>query len=337
MSTTGLEPIRRDPDFFLCNPLDVLPSFKSDVGSMEFPLFSLSTRAVHKTIEYRLNDNVFIKVIPSGLGLATIFDKDILIYAISRLMAAINRGDTPSKTIRFTTYDFLVTTNRDTGGSRYQRLKESLNRLMGTTINTNVTINGMFADEGFSLIQHWRVIKEDRHGKVIAGEITLSDWLYEAVLNTQVLNISPDYFRLRQPLARRLYELARKHCGDQPEWKIRVDNLKAKAGSTSNIREFRRLIRAVIEENILPDYSITSDGQVVTFKPKKPPSCLGRSGVSALKTDTYTKAKQVAPGYDVYGLESDWREWMQGRPAPNNPDAAFIGFCKKRHENNPNP
>jgi len=30
--------------------------------------------------------------------------------------------------------------------------------------------------------------------------------------------ISNDYFRLRRPLERRLYEIARKHCGNW-EWK----------------------------------------------------------------------------------------------------------------------
>ena len=51
-----------------------------------------------------------------------------------------------------------------------------------------------------------------------------------------------------------------------------------------------------------------------------------------LKTDTYEKAKKAAPGWDVYVLESEWREWMKGKIPPQNLDAAFIAFCKqKRH------
>jgi hypothetical protein len=51
-----------------------------------------------------------------------------------------------------------------------------------------------------------------------------------------------------------------------------------------------------------------------------------------LKTETYERAKKVAPGWDIYGLEAEWKAWGQeheGWP-PKSPDAAFLGFCKKR-------
>lgn len=51
-----------------------------------------------------------------------------------------------------------------------------------------------------------------------------------------------------------------------------------------------------------------------------------------LQTATYEKAKAVAPGWDIYGLEAEWKEWgsqQKGWP-PKNPDSAFLGFCKKR-------
>ena len=50
-----------------------------------------------------------------------------------------------------------------------------------------------------------------------------------------------------------------------------------------------------------------------------------------LHTETYTKAKRAAPGLDVYSLEQDWREWIaRTGKLPENPDAAFIGFCKQK-------
>ena len=34
---------------------------------------------------------------------------------------------------------------------------------------------------------------------------------------------------------------------------------------------------------------------------------------------------------DVYGLEAEWREWIaQKGEMPKSPDAAFIGFCRKK-------
>ena len=52
-----------------------------------------------------------------------------------------------------------------------------------------------------------------------------------------------------------------------------------------------------------------------------------------LKTSTYEKAKHAAPGFDVYALEQGWREWIAKKGEnPQNPDAAFIGFCKKKFQ-----
>jgi hypothetical protein len=52
-----------------------------------------------------------------------------------------------------------------------------------------------------------------------------------------------------------------------------------------------------------------------------------------LKTSTYEKAKHAAPGFDVYALEQDWQEWSAKKgEKPQNPDAAFIGFCKKKFQ-----
>jgi Initiator Replication protein len=51
-----------------------------------------------------------------------------------------------------------------------------------------------------------------------------------------------------------------------------------------------------------------------------------------LKGETYERAKKLAPGWDTYGLEMEWKEWGQQQKEwpPKNPDAAFLGFCKKR-------
>jgi hypothetical protein len=51
-----------------------------------------------------------------------------------------------------------------------------------------------------------------------------------------------------------------------------------------------------------------------------------------LSTETFEKAKKVAPGLDVYYLEQEWREWVAGKERPKNPDAAFIGFCKQKYQ-----
>ena len=83
-------------------------------------------------------------------------------------------------------------------------------------------------------------------------------------------------------MARRLYELARKHCGHQAQWKIGLELLQAKAGSKSTLKEFRRAVRAIEADNSLPEYRLVlNDNDTVTFHTRDPKkllaSIVGRS------------------------------------------------------------
>jgi hypothetical protein len=59
--------------------------------------------------------------------------------------------------------------------------------------------------------------ENDDKSPIIAIEVTLPDWLFRSMEAKQVKTISADYFRLRKPLDRRIYELCAKHCGKQKE------------------------------------------------------------------------------------------------------------------------
>ena len=49
-----------------------------------------------------------------------------------------------------------------------------------------------------------------------------------------------------------------------------------------------------------------------------------------LQTATYERVRKAAPGWDVYELERQWREWIAKKGAPQKPDAAFVAFCRKK-------
>ena len=71
---------------------------------------------------------------------------------------------------------------------------------------------------------------------MIGMELTLSDWLYNAVVGMEVLSISRDYFRIGKPIERRIYELCRRHCGSkQPKWEIGIDKLRKETFSCVEI------------------------------------------------------------------------------------------------------
>lgn len=101
---------------------------------------------------------------PSVKGLATIFDKDLLIYCISQPMARKNRGEAISPTVQLRAYDLLVWTNRETSGDGYRRLLEAFERLGGTRISTNIKANGEEIAEGFGLIESYRVVRTTATG-----------------------------------------------------------------------------------------------------------------------------------------------------------------------------
>ncbi len=257
----------KQTDFFIC---DVFDTYKDDSASMEHPVFSLSTKPDHRMLEYEYNGNK-IKIKPSYTGLATIHDKDILLYLTSCLMNAKNNGERISNRVRFTAYDYLISTNKKINGKAYTQLKDGLERLSGTRIETNIKTHKQEVISEFGLIDSWGIVKEGKDGRMVAVEVVLSEWFYNSVLGDAVLSIDPDYFRLRKPTDRRIYELARKHCGNQVTWKIGLNKLKDKIGSNSPLNKLRFNINKLAETNHLPEYNISMENDIVMFTRKEPP------------------------------------------------------------------
>jgi plasmid replication initiation protein len=92
-------------DFFVADILDW--ALKDDCASMEHPFFSLSKTPDRKERRYQRNGNT-ITIKPGSDGLATIWDKDILIFCISQLIEALNQGDSVSRKVRLMNFDKQV-------------------------------------------------------------------------------------------------------------------------------------------------------------------------------------------------------------------------------------
>lgn len=333
-----MRPLRQG-DFFVCDIFDAVP--KGDMASMEHPIFSLSTAPDRRMRRYEHRGN-FIEIRPSADGLATMHDRDVLIYCISQAMAALKNGESVEQVMRFQAYDLLTATNRDTSGQGYRLLKNALERLAGTRITTNIQTGDHEVTRGFGLIESFEIVRESRGGRMQEVEIKLSDWVFNSIRAAQVLTLHRDYFRLRKPLERRLYELARKHCGNQAEFAISLEVLQKKCGSNSRLKEFRRMVRRIITEdenhNHLPDYQIrwceAREDMVVMRRRRPLPSSGAWQDAVFLAPDAHEAARQIAPGYDVHALEAEWREWMASGLAepPRKPTEAFLGFVRVVYE-----
>lgn len=247
------------------------PALKDDITSMEHPIFAL--KAGDKRVRTYEHNGLSITVKPGNDGCATIYDKDLWIYCISHLVEAMNRGrEDVGRIIQMTAYDFLVTTNRRTDGDSYKRLGASLARLSGTRIETNIATDKLRERAGFGLVDSWRIIERDGDGRMMAIEIMLPEWLWRSVKAKHVLTLNRDYFQLRKPLDRRIYELARKHCGAQSKWRVNLALLHKKSGSTDTLRKFRASIKSLTNANKLPDYRVAFDltNDRVTFYARAP-------------------------------------------------------------------
>lgn len=276
-------------DFLSWNP-------KGDRHTMEHPFFSLSKRRDVKPRHYESPDGkAHLTIMPTGYGLPTIWDKDLLIYASTLIREAMNRGDMgeTNRAIKIDVWNYLESTVKGDGAAQYKGVLEALKRLKGCSIETTIETGGTSYTEGFSLLDSYKVAVKTKTGKVASLEIKVCDWLYGAIWNAtqEMLSINRDYFKLEGGIERRLYELARKHCGSQPFWKVGMSTLWEKSGSQGTLREFRRKVfKGQVDLGTLPDYRVEllpDEDQVVFYsKHHKAP-------VQALLDVTRRKKKPV--------------------------------------------
>jgi hypothetical protein len=174
------------------------------------------------------------------------------------------------------------------------------------------------------------------------------------------LPISRGYFRLRRPIDRRLYELARKHCGRQPSWRIGFDLLQKKCGSKQEDKHFAAHLRELAASNHLPDYEIGLEADHAVFTRREPAKAdegpmvertpLPRSvpSTAVLTADSGGRSIMIsqaamerlydqAPGWDKYMLERMYCEWAADKERAHSEDARFLGWVKSFTKGKPSP
>lgn len=322
-------------DFFVLDITDAMP--KDDLASMEHPLFSLATKPDMRHLEYRNGKNV-LKIRPSSLGLPTIFDKDILIFVISQLMARKNRGEKIGSTVRFSMREMCIAINRPIGGDHYKRIENAIDRLQGTQFVTNLKTGHETERRTFSMIDEGGMVKNEAFTRNDYCEIKVSRWLMRAIEANEVVSISRDYFRLRRPLERRLYEIARKHCGNRSKWQISLANLQDKTGSNAPLKKFRMNLRGIIEADVTPFYQFElNENDLVVVRPRK---AVTAPSVATIQIPAWAeeRARKIAreKGWDFYVLKQKWFAFAESKTsignAPDNIGAAFVGYCKKQEK-----
>lgn len=229
---------------------------------MERPFFSLAKSKRVKPIDYTSPDGklwVHVSASPD-YGMATIWDADILIYCASVLADMARRGvnDVPRK-LNLMPYDLLRAIGRPTTGRAYELLGQALDRLVATTIKTNIRAENR-REATFSWLDGWTQLVDEKTERSRGMTIELSNWFWEGVMmKGGVLSIDRAYFDITGGRERWLYKVARKHAGGAGEegFAISMPTLFEKSGAEGEYRRFKFEILKLAEKDALPGYGLS--------------------------------------------------------------------------------
>jgi plasmid replication initiation protein len=223
--------------------LDNLPP-KCPVAFLEFPVFHPGDKPLREPYEWRYLSNrknkselMVVNIYPTKYGRPTIQDLDLIMFYTSQLVARLDRGIVLSNPIRFHANKFFEYSKSGSGGRDYDRLFASLRRLSGTLISTNVFGEGYETIQDIHLIDSWAAKRIN--GRLLEIEVSLSPYLYDAILVRDILTLSPEYFCLRSKFDRRLYLICHKHLGDKEKWNINLEKLFVKHGAGGSLKAFK--------------------------------------------------------------------------------------------------
>ena len=225
---------------------------------MAYPFFSLAKSRRTKPIDFHAGEvSVRVDAAPA-LGLATIWDADVLIWAASQIVEARDAGRRTSRLMATTPYEILTFIGRGTSARDYARLKAALDRLQMTSVVTSIRQTQERHRHRFSWINEWKE-RADHLGRADGIELILPDWFYSAVIDEAlVLTIDRAYFALTGGIERWLYRIVRKHGGRQRGgWRFDLKHLHHKSGSLAPFKRFAFELRDIVRRQPLPGYRLT--------------------------------------------------------------------------------
>ena len=357
------------PDLFFCDVVDV--SIKDNRHAMAVPFLSLSKRPRFEPIHY-VNDNTGETILVAGakpIGIATIWDFDIMIWLFGQVATQINNGEKPSRHLAFHAYDCLRGIQRTTSGTDYDRLEAALRRLQSTSIHTNIDNDGPVS-ESVGWLDSVR-IQRDIKGRAQHIEVTLSQWIFAKVTDPQrILTLHKNYFLLTSGVAKQLYRIARKMAGNR-SFKISMPELARRAGA-EDYKNFYEAVRQIAANNddsdqAFPEYRVIIEKrgkgrtltEMVTFEPREYRRALAtkaeaRPGYSTpyrgtgsfdISDDAYDEAKLYCRAHDLdfHSIYEGWKSSQfkkhfdfiikHGQPPLKHPGKAFLGYLAKVVQN----
>jgi plasmid replication initiation protein len=193
-------------------------------------------------------------------GIATMYDKEIILYVASLIYERMIRGQEYSQEMKFTAHDFFRATGTASPGKReYQRFNDAMSRLQGTQVQTNLKTGGSGHRGWFSWIENAEVLYDDApegFERLRAVKVRLCEFLFRAIeRDATMYSYDHEYFKLGL-IERRLYEIARSHCTEEVPFELDLQRLYETVGSRSIMRRFKQHLIQIEQSNSLPHFNI---------------------------------------------------------------------------------
>ena len=271
--TSGGGTLRKPPegdaqaDFFVPLLYDV--ATKDSRSIMDVAVFRLSKdkKRPNETIRYTRPDG-YVEVVSGDAGMASVWDYDIVLMAISHLTDAMNlyrqgRGEKPSRIFRPHVVEILKFCRRGEGTRQRDEIEGALKRLSTTFVEVVTTTKAkgkraLRTAEGVGLISSYKTVSYADNGRLTSVSIEVPQWLYKEIVEEKtpaVLTVHPEYFLIDKGIGRFLYRLARRAAGkSRAGWSFKL--IYERSGSMGTFKEFCRNLRELIKANDLPEYTL---------------------------------------------------------------------------------
>ncbi|MBN3813661.1 replication initiator protein A [Paraburkholderia sp. Ac-20347] len=260
----------RQTDLFVHGLYDI--SARDAQSVMDVAVFRLSKKdkRAGEVIRHALPDG-YVEVSSGPAGMASVWDYDIVLMAVSHLADAMNRyragkGDMPSRKFRPHANEILKFCRRGDGGKQAALLEGALDRLKTTNVKivrSKALEHGETARavDSQGLIGEYRIVSYTSSGRIGELEIEIPSWIYTEVTRSEkpgILTVSDDYFLIEPGIGRFLYRLARRAAGtSQAKWSFRL--VYERSASTGTLKKFTENLRKLIAEDCLPEYSMVEE------------------------------------------------------------------------------
>ena len=221
------------------------PIGKDEMNLAEYP-FALLTRRVsesQKTIEVEQQIRTETGVVTQSwvvtgsdrYGLPLAIDEDIYIA----LMKILKDSGFRDRTIPFTRYQVLRILGKDISKREYDRIQQSLDRLVGTTITSKNAFwdnrTRSYVSTAFHIFDSYELHREQpgrksaRSPELPMSYVVLSSFLFESIKAGYVKNLDIEfYLSLETPLAKRLFRFLDKKAYNNRAFEIGVMRLAEK-------------------------------------------------------------------------------------------------------------